>query len=355
MLSTFYFALSRRIGYTAVLLMLLPGLLVAQTINVKDYGVTTVGDQTSRLNSLIAKNKGKTLYFPKGNYQVSTLSINNDIKLTGREVVIMPSSKAGIAGRLVDIRSGNVSIKGLTFNGYNKRAIGIYISNLNTTNNVTIDSCAVINVLGNKSMPGYGIQINKNTGQVRIVQVLIKNIGGVGDGIVGNLIGANRGVYINNVKNVLVQNCTFTNITGDEDGDGVHYYRWDGKTAASVRINANNFTNISKRAIKLHSGNTTVENNKMTRLSTTASSWAAISVYSSNNIIRNNKINLYRSFCGIEVGSGITGNKLSSNSIDIKQFANKYFLSPIVNYSQASTSVLGTMFNGSSISITSVK
>lgn len=150
--------------------------------NVKEYGV--LGDGTTNdalaIQALIDSINNGTLYFPKGTYFLGpdNITIKSDINLIGDEAVLAFSNtgiKTADTGQVTTpndqaIKTNNVEIKGIKFDGL---ATGLWALNLSNINNLLIDSIEIVNILDNEGTPCAGIHIQDNSHNIRIVNCLI--------------------------------------------------------------------------------------------------------------------------------------------------------------------------------------
>ena len=280
-----------------------------QYINVKDYGAVGDGvtDDIIAINNALAIAEGKILYFPAGTYVISntiTASVNNvTIKGTGLDSSII-SLEDGVNDSLVVIGGFNWTIKDLRFDGnnYTRRGISIPVY----SEDVHIQGIMIENLSGydeqESSVNGsYGIRIDDESKNIGIYDTTIRNIHGGSDGIIGNARGANRGIYIRKVYNVIIDNCSFDEIGDFEDGDAIHVQVPDDGPS-DVTIKNSKFTNVYKRAIKLQSSNAIVQNNYIQSNyvgDNAQSPFIGINTWGEGHIIFNNSIYFLRATTGI--------------------------------------------------------
>lgn len=291
-----------------------------QTIKVTDGGIdpNSNADQTAALSAFIKENTGKVILFPSGSYHVSGLTISNDVVLRGEKGAVLQGTDKGKP--VLFLGNGNISLKNIIVDGANMANVGIFIFSYN--NNILIDSCEIKNVMGDDQNGGYGIQVNRNEQMVRILNSVVHDIDGPEDNITGNRVGANRGIFINNVNSVLVEKCTFENIKGFEDGDCIHCYRWDKKVARAIIIRNNVFKNVYKRAVKVQVNNVAIIDNVIESNNTSDFNYAAISYFGNNGLIADNKITLSKTVYGIEL-NGCKNITVENNQISITAFKYK--------------------------------
>ncbi|MCG7551518.1 hypothetical protein [Pseudoalteromonas sp. Of7M-16] len=237
--------------------------------------------------------------------------------------------------------AGGSKVYNMLIDGRSRAAKGIEAIGLN---GFTVERASIRNFLGtnfkNGSVghyteiyPARAIQI-KNSGNIDILFNTIENIGGYdtsadkyfnGTSLVGKIHLAHRGIVIYGsfIGSVNVTGNTINNVFGYLDADAIHLQDIHCNTACYPGVVSNNtINNFGKRAIKIQTGNTTVNRNKITSSGlsdsvnnkTIGTTGAAISSYCliypcEGNVISNNTIDLQRAFRGIQArGPHFIGN-----------------------------------------------
>lgn len=312
-----------------IMFLCLPIVVFGQVIDVTENGVepNLHKDQTSLINKIIKNNPGSTLVFPPGSYYINSIEVNEDVSIVGAgsgDVIFYglgPPSKP-----MVYVVAARLTIKNVILDGNDNKAFGILVYNYKDS--VMIGSCIIRNFYGTDSVGAIGIRIRRSEGTVEVINSSIFNINGPENGKVGDRVGANRGITLNDVYNVIIKNCYFSAIKGFEDGDCIHYIRWDKGEANKVLISNNIFTNIYKRAIKIHGNNAEIIGNKVYSFKKHAS-YSAISVYGDHNKVNNNYIDLSNTVFGIQVTHN-NDNIISNNNIIIHKFRSRKNSAPIL-------------------------
>lgn len=295
-------------------------------VNVSDRGVSPNSDQdqTVAIGQLIKQNPGTVLFFPAGRYNLEALEINTPISILGEENTIL-SGIGDPSLPMIHVKNADVRIERIIIDGNSKKCQGILVYSYN--NPLLIESCTIRNFFGNESIGGTGVRIRRNEDMVKILNTRFLNIGGVENGKVGDRIGANRGIVINDVDSVVVKGCFFSGIKGYEDGDCIHYIRWDKRRAGQVLIQKNTFENIYKRAIKVHGNNAVIKENQIHDFKSNFV-YSAISIYGDDNTVIDNTIKLSKTCFGIQVTHS-SNNIVSDNQIDIQEFKRRKNSTPI--------------------------
>jgi len=300
---------------------------LALVVNVKDFKCDDgqyvkgdgIHDDTTGIQKALDSLGEKTIQFPKGVYKVtSSLNINIDhtkiIGLSGSEIVA--SIDGGI---LFNIQANHVTIEGITLNGNSLTRNGITLETAKS--HLTVNKTEIKNFYGNDADGSRGIQIKTDCVNVLIDNCYIHHISSYEDNVVGNSIGASRGVLIGKGKRITVQNCLFDEIEGFEDGDGIQIQttlEQDGVTwtHSDVTIENCRFENVYKRAIKAQSSGITIKNCTIKSDfmgESNETTFTAIEVFGKDCLIDGNNIELKRAVSGISVSGdnvNITNNTL---------------------------------------------
>jgi hypothetical protein len=205
------------------------------------------------------------------------------------------------------------TVKNLRLDGRSKSVIGMEIAPGAT--DVDISCCHIENFQGNANSPVYGLWMRGN-GNIKVSDSVIRHLSGGSDGIIGNQIGANRGILMEGtMSNTLIERCTIDDIGDVEDGDAIQVS--SDKQPSYVTIRNCTLTEFKKRAIKLQSSNATVEGNILSSTFATDSEGTAcaIALWNADHVLRNNQITLTKGTAGICVEYAkrvqITGNRIS--------------------------------------------
>ena len=286
--------------------------------------VTKVGDRLSeetddngrihRALALATQNKSP-LVFSKEDYVINEpLIIPNGINIDLNGATI----QAETIGMTVLKLSGNNTITNGVIDGNNKALTCIEVED--GSQDCNISGVEIMGAFGNTSRGGYGVHIRNNTKRINITDCFIHDIGGFEDGIEGNMVGANRGITVNETEQTKIENCTFDNISGFEDGDAIHVQTtahpkkiW---LKSDVKIINNTFANVYKRAVKIQASGCVVEGNTITSdfQDNINCPVAGVSVFGSDNSIIRNSINFKRSVFGIEIAQG-ENNTIENNNV----------------------------------------
>ena len=274
-----------------------------EIISVKDFGATGDGstDDSTAIQNAIISTIGKTLYFPPGNYIISTSPSNNasgiqlgttltaNTKWIGDSASITCNSSSH-RSHMVYMNCGGYSmtIEGISFNSSNKSLNCVRVDSSNFESSAYISGCQFRNTL---ALTSAGVGGFISTGGIRFLgafeSVIIKNcvvdsidrVAGAGipgsSGSNGILIGA---VGTNYTKFSNVSSCRISNITCQDTGNDANNVDCDGLaifhqvvtsgsyTPARSSIYENSFVNCKGRDIKLQidegivSGNTSYRN-----------------------------------------------------------------------------------------------
>jgi hypothetical protein len=227
---------------------------LAQTVSVKDFGAVGDGvtDDTAAIQDAV--DSGQTeIYFPKGTYVITSVSITNPIRLFG----IGALEKQTVTGTaMFDITSNDVEIDGLTFYG---ASVDTLIPTTNTADNA-------IQVSGTSTPTQY-----KN---IKILNCTINGVAGFG-------------VRVDYVSNVWIQNnnilyCGYCGIGGESIIHGI--------------IDGNRVTNIDSSAGAVNWYGIYLGRNPNQTVSNSARS--------ANCAITNNVVSVVPKWTGIDLHAG---------------------------------------------------
>ena len=224
---------------------------LSDTISVKDFGAIGNGstDDTSAIQAAINANYGSTIYFPAGNYLISSaLNITAPISLDcapgsfqgtstyGARIFtntvginLLNISYSGAAGN----QTGGGSIKGLLLDGNTKAVIGLNITGVNTTKvnfyDLNIYGCTNFGlyITGNHSYSFFGCQFNFN----------------------GSNVATDAGVKINGANCVNFYGCD----SEANNGSGVIFSQgynnqWNGGTVEGNNFHGFYLTNLAQQS-----------------------------------------------------------------------------------------------------------
>lgn len=149
--------------------------------NVKEYGV--VGDGLTNdalaIQALVDSIDNGTLYFPKGDYFIGndSITIKSNINLIGDNATIKFNNTAIITADTfqvttpndIAIKTSNVKIKGLKFDGLNIALWALYLSNIS---NLLIDDIEIVKILNSVGTPCAGVSLQDNCHNIRVVNSL---------------------------------------------------------------------------------------------------------------------------------------------------------------------------------------
>lgn len=276
-------------------------------------------DNSFAIKKLLDNARYSVIVLPPGKYTVSGIDIRRPVKILGQKTILIATENALPA--FINVYSGNVALEGIKIDGDNKVRKGIFISV--KIDNVVIKNLELCNIRGDKNNSANGIWIDDYSKNIKIVNSAIHDISGPGNGIMGDTIGANRGIHIKRAENCIIDNCVFDNIYDFEDGDAIMVFAFFNKQKSTwynsdVKITNCHFYNVRGRAIKIQASSCTIDNNyiesKFSKPGEKAKS--GIAVFGENNIVTNNVIKLGAAAAGIEVIGGMR-NQFTKNQISL--------------------------------------
>jgi hypothetical protein len=239
---------------------------------------------------------------------------------------------------LLTLNSKSV-VKNLRLDGRSRSVIGMEIAPSAT--GVKISCCQIENLKGNAGSPVYGVWIRAGDADITVSDSTIRHLSGGSDGVIGNSIGANRGILISGeVSNTLIERCIIDDIGDAEDGDAIQVQSTglnpypNPYPPSYVTIRNCTLTEFQKRAVKLQSSNVTVEGNTISSTFADCASCsddngdgvqAGIELYGENHVVRDNRITLTRGIVGIGVvyakNIEIRGNQVSVDTVEVYETA----------------------------------
>lgn len=179
----------------------------------------------------------------------------------------------------------------LSFDGQFNVSYGI-----NSYSELVVADSKFFKLKGNHERPGIGIR-HLNNNSIQIYRSEFSSIYGAEDGIVGNSIGANRGVYVRSNSNILIKDCSFVDVIGAEDSDALRIesaLRSSGRWAkVDALVEGCFFNNFGKRAVKIMASGVEVRDCYIVGGGNGVSS--AFSLYGNDNLIVRNRIELLES------------------------------------------------------------
>jgi hypothetical protein len=282
----------------------------AHAASVTSFGAVGDGktNDTAALEKAFAA--GGNIEIPAGVYSVNYLTIPSNVTITGDTGAILVGRGTGFKSTIITIASKNVKINSLIFDGNIATDDGITIEA--AANGVVLNNCEIRNIYGTA---GCGIIISSGAQNITVNDCDIHNISGPDNGIAGDLVGANRDIFIQQVKNTVISSCTLEGVHDFEDGDCIHVQsvattdanQW---AVSGVTIKDCIFKSFYKRALKLQASGVTVTGNIISSSyvgdqegtsDIYACNWEAISSFGAHNVIENNNINVLRAHAGISV------------------------------------------------------
>lgn len=266
----------------------------------KGDGITD--DTTSLQNWLDDNSKNKVL--PYGVFLTKTLNVNSDnnsIISTGGIL------KSNGTTELFIINGKNNTIS-IEINGNNNLGVGI----LNKEYNI-IENCKIYDLYSN-TYRCVGIETTSINGSI-IRNNIIKNIISESNNVIGDILGATRGIYFNITRNAtketIIESNYIENILGEE-GDAIQIFSSSGTTPylnSLCTVRNNTIINCNRRAIKVQASRTDVLNNIHKNTLTSeylASSNNLIDIVSSNDCKVIGNILDAREFLGIASNGSAT-------------------------------------------------
>jgi hypothetical protein len=242
----------------------------ADVVNVKDFGAVGDGvtDDTAAIQ-LALNTTADGIYFPNGTYRIANDGITSIPAITSGvanrrifgEGVITATTQVK---RAIGITGNNTTVS-LNIDGNLNIGTAIYV----TAENPVITGCRISNLDGKTNWQGVGIQLNFDGLDTTAIvsNNTIKNLQGVGDGILGNGIGMQRAVTINSDQNcsnkIIVTGNNIEKIEGQE-GDAIVVISSDGAGTyydLPVTISNNNINLWTRRGIKVQANYVTISNN----------------------------------------------------------------------------------------------
>jgi hypothetical protein len=113
-----------------------------QVISVTDHGAVGDGstDDTTAIQAAIDANPGQSIFFPKGSYVISNITINEPVVLYGESVSENPASGNTLAGTRLLAKSGSTGSmitvdRGSTYKSYNEHLPGVGFRSLHIDGN----------------------------------------------------------------------------------------------------------------------------------------------------------------------------------------------------------------------------
>lgn len=287
--------------------------ILGDIVDVKHFGAKGDGitdDTSSIISALNYFNSNTTIVFPKGNYLITKLIVENkvDFNLFG---------DIGAKLTLKSINDGNE--KGIELRG--------------NLDNVSIKS---LEILGDGILTSKHQAIYSNSGQT------LKNIN-ISDNKISNcIVGISANANLSGlIKNYVIKNNTISNIVGTESGSGygVHYASNDIINPSNVLVYGNVIDNCQRHAIYIGRGNgVIVERNIITNHRSKVGDGnirCAIEVSRTNNVkILYNSVTSTKGSCLSLLPDDSTTNGTTENLTAIGNFLETIDVTPcvIINY-----------------------
>jgi hypothetical protein len=294
---------------------------------------------TAQIQALLDQ-KG-IFYFTDGTYSIGALTVHSDTKIYGKNAILSPSS-SNIVMLTIENNAKNVDIEGLILDCTNSTNIGLKINSYSKY--INVDKVTVKNVNADNTKPAFGIIISAlGCSDININRCVVDTVNSTANGTVADYSGGwSKGIIVGFSsifnsdiptpmteslisKNIKITNNTISNITPQEDADGVYIEGYSqsgvlvGLWDMNIVIESNLFTNCAKRFIKvIPCGGVTIKNNRGYNYINDNYMHACISYYTGNTEISGNKFynrgNSHIRY-GIELGhdSSLYGNSTMKN------------------------------------------
>lgn len=251
-------------------------------------------------------------------YLVTTpIYLRSNITIKNGTIIGSNLSNIFVAEGTTDNPIHTVKIEGVTFDGFNNCAGGVFIR---YGENVTIDECEFRNFYS-ETETAHGVHLRNCTRSI-VKNSDVHNIEAKPDGSIGNGVGAARGILFTDTVGSTIENCTVGDIVSAEDGDGVHIASYENTMLdidCHVSIVGVVFGNISRSAIKIQQSGVTIEN---CVFSATTRMEYDIRSYASNVVIKNN---VFASVVTQPIYIGSNGGDIYANYIiDGNKFSGEY-------------------------------
>jgi hypothetical protein len=256
---------------TPVTLDVPPDLRDIPFVNVTDYGADNTGQNDSRAAIQSAIDTGKSLFFPAGSYRIDgTVSF----RATNAYYYFNHARVFGGVHPIIyfDITGQNLTFHGFIIDGLGLPAAGFAVRLLPGASGIHLRDCAVAGLRGTEATTQqYAVWVDlENVRDFVIEGCTFENISQIGDGEIayrgfaGGLYFVSTNPNITLASNGVVSSCTFRNIYTeqapgeplDPDGDAVRFYYeypdLDGPTQnLNIVLTGNNFIDCQKRAFKV--------------------------------------------------------------------------------------------------------
>lgn len=270
---------------------------------------------------LIDHAAGRVIKLQNRVYTLNTLHIRANTTIVGSvSTMLRPADNVDRLNSLINVY-GVLQMSHIQIDGMEKVAWGIMAKN-----SLILRDVVIRNLRGTSTRPASAVR--HDSGEIdsylELYNCEIRNIKGYEDGIIGNYIGAHRGVSTTGGR-IKITNSNFVDIHGSEDGDGIHVITGVDKNGnwldkGSISIRDCKFVNFGKRGIKIQGSNARIENCSFIKdTSQGIEGYAAISIYGDNCIIENNTISVANCTAGITITSG-NHNRIVNNQFEIDKF-----------------------------------
>ena len=291
--------------------------------NIVDFGA--IGDDKTDNTEIIQNliDSKKSVYIPKGIFKVKKLVIDNDYTKIFGEGTLKCNQKLSSQTPFIAINSP-VTIDDITINGDNKTSKAVEIDE----QNVTINNCEIKNVYASKS-DDNAIGIATYKGKVTIRNCHFHHIYAESNNKLSDEHGASRAIIVGAYDDIdiadltTIKGCKFYLITGEE-GDCIQAQAKSADIEKAILIEDCNFSDFSRRAVKLSASNGTVKSCVIKNQSNYKNLFSAISAFGNEITIIDNIIDTYYAN-GLELGND-----------DVEEVASNYNIknNNIVNFKE---------------------
>lgn len=178
----------------------------------------------------------------------------------------------------------NVTIESVSFDGNMSCNVGVYAR---YGENVQIENCFFFDFYG-ETASAFGVHL-RDCKRSNVKTSKFDTIEAKTNGIVGDNVGAARGVIFTDTTESIIECCDFTDIISTDDGDAVHIassVNTEQSFFGNITIRNNMFENVGRSAIKIQQSGVLISDNEF--LSTDTLEYY-IRSYSSNVTIENNR------------------------------------------------------------------
>lgn len=254
-------------------------------ISVKELGAVGNGlvDDTKAIQNAI--NLGNIIYFPDGEYLISSeLLISSSKTLSGENVVV----KANKEITMMRAEGERIILKGISFDGSGKAIHGLIADS--NCKKLIVTNCIFHGFYGNKNDQANGIYCASGNRAIKIRDCDFYDIDAPLNGKIGDVYGSCQGILIARVHRCVIENCSFRDVKSIEDGDCIQVFGGqdiNGEWLSSPSTIKNCvFTNIYHRAIKLQAADCHI-NNCSVDADSTRRPTTAYAIFGENSTVKN--------------------------------------------------------------------